>query len=110
MRDDREKDDYEVGYGKPPKSGQFTKGVSGNPSGRRKKPSDFEAKFLLELSSPLAINENGKRKIITKDEGIGKQLINKALSGHVPSIRVADNWRRQALERQQNNSGSRIGR
>jgi hypothetical protein len=99
MRDDRETEDYEVGYKKPPKSHQFKKGVSGNPSGRAKKPSDFEAKFLRELSSPLTINENGKRKIITKDEGIGKQLINKALSGHLQSIRVVDNWRRQALER-----------
>lgn len=27
-------DDYEIGYGKPPKAGQFTKGRSGNPSGR----------------------------------------------------------------------------
>lgn len=28
-------DDYEVGYGRPPKHGQFQKGKSGNPSGRR---------------------------------------------------------------------------
>ena len=27
-------DDYEVGYGRPPKSGQFKKGQSGNPKGR----------------------------------------------------------------------------
>ncbi|NJL50895.1 MAG: hypothetical protein HC909_04470, partial [Blastochloris sp.] len=29
--------DYEVGYGKPPLSGRFVKGVSGNPRGRPKK-------------------------------------------------------------------------
>ena len=28
--------DYEVGYGKPPKSTRFRKGQSGNPAGRRK--------------------------------------------------------------------------
>lgn len=28
--------DYEVGYGRPPKSGQFRKGKSGNPKGRPK--------------------------------------------------------------------------
>lgn len=28
---------YEVGYKKPPVSGQFKKGVSGNPRGRKKK-------------------------------------------------------------------------
>ena len=98
MSDDRQSEDYEVGYGKPPRHSQFPKGASGNPSGRPKKPSGFEAKFLKELDSPLPITEDGKRKIITKGEGIGKQLINKALKGHVPSIRLTANWRQQALE------------
>ena len=31
-------DEYEVGYKKPPKSGQFQPGKSGNPKGRPKKP------------------------------------------------------------------------
>ena len=30
-------DDYNVGYGKPPKASQFKKGQSGNPKGRPKK-------------------------------------------------------------------------
>jgi hypothetical protein len=97
--DDEQTESYEVGYGKPPKSGRFKKGISGNSSGRPKKPSGFDAKLLRELNSPLTINENGKRKVITKDEGIAKQVINKALSGHVPSMRLVDNWRRQALEK-----------
>ena len=32
------KEDYEVGYQKPPKKHQFQKGKSGNPAGRKKKP------------------------------------------------------------------------
>jgi uncharacterized protein YqeY len=96
-RDDFEEEDDEVGYGKPPKSGQFRKGVSGNPSGRPKKPSNFEAKVLRELNAPLVINENGKKKVITKDEAIAKQMVNKAVSGQVQSIRLVDNWRRQGL-------------
>jgi len=99
MREDFETEDYEVGYRKPPKSGQFPKGISGNPSGRPKKASDFEAKVLRELNSPLTINENGKRKVIRKDEGIAKQMVNKALSGHVPALRWVELWRRQALEK-----------
>jgi hypothetical protein len=99
MSNDRKTEDYEVGYGKPPESGQFKKGVSGNPSGRPKKASDFEAKLLRELNSPLVITEHGKRKVITKDEGIVKQVVNKALTAHVPTLRLLDNLRRQALEK-----------
>jgi hypothetical protein len=32
---------YEIGYGKPPVQGQFQKGRSGNPNGRRKKKSPW---------------------------------------------------------------------
>jgi hypothetical protein len=78
----------EVGYRKPPKSGQFKKGFSGNPLGRPKKPADFGPRLLRELDSKLIINENGKRKIITKSEGVVKQLLNKSLSGHHQSTRL----------------------
>ncbi len=99
MNDDREIEDYEVGYRKPPKSGQFKKGKSGNPSGRRKKPSDFGSKLRRELDSKLIVNENGKRKVITKSEGVLKQLLNKSLGGHDSSIRLLFSLQQQELEK-----------
>ena len=33
--------DYDVGYGKPPKNRQFPPGQSGNPKGRRSRPSSW---------------------------------------------------------------------
>lgn len=33
----KKKEDYQVGYRKPPTATRFKKGKSGNPSGRRKK-------------------------------------------------------------------------
>jgi Family of unknown function (DUF5681) len=43
MNENNETQDYEVGYGKPPKTSQFKKGESGNPSGRPKKPTDSDS-------------------------------------------------------------------
>jgi hypothetical protein len=91
--------DYEVGYKKPPKSGQFQKGITGNPMGRPKKASDIGSKLIQELNSELIINENGKRKIIKKHDGVTKQLVNKALSGNLQATRLVIALYQQALER-----------
>jgi hypothetical protein len=99
MRDDRETEDFEVDYKKPPKSRQFMKGVSGNPSGRKKKASDFGSKLLRELDQKLIINENGIRKVITKSEGIVKQLVNNSLSGNLPATRLLVPLHQQAVEK-----------
>jgi hypothetical protein len=100
-------EDHKVGYGKPPKSGQFKKGISGNPSGRPKKPSDFASELKKELQSKVTINENGQKKVIKKSEGVAKQVVNKALSGNLPAVRLVISVDRETQERaaeQQQNS------
>jgi len=54
--------------------------------------------LIRELDSELIINENGKRRAIKKHEGVAKQLVNKALSGHLPSTRLVIALHQQALE------------
>lgn len=81
MSENNTSDNYEVGYGKPPKSTQFKKGVSGNPKGRPKKPLDFDEDLLRESRSLVTINENGQRRRISKLAAVFKQLTNKAASG-----------------------------
>lgn len=44
-------DDHDVGYGRPPKHGQFRKGQSGNPAGRRVEQERFAAVLREELAS-----------------------------------------------------------
>jgi hypothetical protein len=44
-------------------------------------------------------------RTITKDEGIAKRVVKKALGGHVPSVRLVDDWRRQVIEKQPNSNG-----
>ena len=98
MSDD-EKPDYAVGYGKPPESGKFKKGVSGNPSGRPKKTPEIGSAVMRELESPLRITVNGKEIVIKKREGVAKQLVNKSLSGHLASTRMVLVLQQQGLER-----------
>ena len=99
MSNGDELDDYEIGYGKPPKSGRFKKGISGNPSGRPKKPSDFASELARELNAKLIINENGQRKVIKKSEGVAKRLVNKAVSGDLPAVRLVISVDRETQER-----------
>ena len=72
---------YTVGYGKPPVGTRFQPGQSGNAKGRPKGIKNFGTALEEELKSRVAINENGKRKTITKREAIAKQLVNKSASG-----------------------------
>jgi hypothetical protein len=99
MSDDFEIGDYEVGYKKPPKSGQFTEGVSGNPSGRPKKVLGFGAQVTRELKSEVTITEQGKQVVVTKFEVVAKQAVNKAAKGNLQAIKLVTDLRQQELER-----------
>jgi Family of unknown function (DUF5681) len=80
--DEKEKpDNYEVGYGKPPKNTQFQKGASGNPKGRPKKARDFDHELIREANSLITITDNGQRRRISKLQGIAKQVTNRAMTG-----------------------------
>ena len=57
--------DYEVGYKKPPKHGQFKKGQSGNPAGRRKGKVTIAGAgtvFSEVMAELIPVNDNGKRR------------------------------------------------
>jgi hypothetical protein len=99
MRDDLQAEDYEVGYGKPPKHGEFKKGVSGNPKGRPKKVLGFGAQVMRELNSKLTITDQGKQVVITKFEVIVKQAVNKAAKGNLRAIKLVADLRHQELEK-----------
>ncbi len=80
--------DYAVGYGKPPASGRFAKGRSGNPSGRRRNSKNFATVIQAELLARVPVTENGKSKSITKREAVAKQLVNKAAAGDPRAIPI----------------------
>jgi hypothetical protein len=85
MADDTS-DDYEVGYGKPPKSGQFRPGTSGNPRGRPKGSLDFKTYVQEMLSRKVTITEGGKRRRVSALEATLMRLAEKGLKGDTQAI------------------------
>ena len=80
---------YQIGYGKPPKSGQFRKGTSGNPAGRPKKgPPTFLHAFAKELRKKIQLKEGGKARWMAMIELIAKQYTAKAANGDTKAARL----------------------
>lgn len=70
------------GYCKPPVSGQFKPGQSGNPKGRpkgRKSPDQVIADLF---SRKVTILEGGKKKKISHIEALGRRVLNDGLKGN----------------------------
>lgn len=65
MSKDDGKDDYTVGYGKPPRHTRFQKGQSGNPRGRPKGARGLKADLRAELSERVRVTENGRTRRLT---------------------------------------------
>jgi hypothetical protein len=80
---------YDVGYCKPPTRTRFQPGQSGNLKGRPKKKAQTLGEILADvLNEKLTITEFGQSKTITKKHALQKVLVNKALGGHLPSIKL----------------------
>jgi hypothetical protein len=90
----------QVGYGSPPESTRFKKGVSGNPKGRPKGSVNVATSFAKALREKVVINERGQRKTVTKLEAALKQLVNKAASGDLRALRQLIELARDAEAKQ----------
>jgi hypothetical protein len=85
-----------VGYGKPPVHTRFHKGQSGNPQGRPKGRLNVATVLEKTLHEKVVINENGRRRTITKLEAALKQMVNKAASGDLAALRQLSAMARSA--------------
>jgi hypothetical protein len=88
-----------VGYCNPPERTRFKKGQSGNPQGRPKGALNTATVLERTLRERVVINENGKRKTITKLEAAFKQLSNKAASGELKALQLLSALVRSAEDR-----------
>lgn len=76
-------ENYEVGYSKPPKRGQFQKGQSGNPKGRPKGRRNKGSVVRQVIDRKVAIRENGKTRKVTVFEALVESMVSKALTGSI---------------------------
>jgi hypothetical protein len=78
----------QVGYRNPPAVTQFKKGQSGNPKGRPKGVLNASTVLAQTLREKVVVNENGRRKTITKWNAAFKQIVNKAASGDLRAFQL----------------------
>lgn len=74
-------DEYQVGYGKPPKHSQFKKGRSGNPRGRPKGSKNLATDVREVLALPVPISEGGKQSTVSTQMAMLMRLREQALKG-----------------------------
>ena len=75
-----------VGYGRPPKEGQFKPGQSGNPAGRPKGVRNFKTDLQEELSEATVIREGEREITISKQRALIKQMVSSALAGNTRAV------------------------
>ena len=89
---------YTVGYGKPPASGQFKAGVSGNPKGRPKGTKNkhsarheirIEDLLIEEGNRIVTINDGDKKQDITLMQAIIRKMHMKAATGDMRAQKLA---------------------
>jgi hypothetical protein len=80
--------DEPVGYKNPPKHSRFTKGQSGNPRGRPKKPPTLAEAVAAELAEVIKVTEGGKVRKITKLRSMVKALTAASIRGNIQAARL----------------------
>jgi tetratricopeptide (TPR) repeat protein len=77
-----------VGYKHPPATGQFKKGTSGNPKGRRKGSPNVANLTKAALNQPVTVREGGKTRVMPAAEAIIRSLVAKGGQGDAASLKA----------------------
>jgi len=91
-------DEYEVGYGRPPKATRFKPGTSGNPKGRPKRDRSSLGEIVhAVLNEPVKYLENGRARTASRREVALKMLMQRATKGDVSAADTLLKKRADAL-------------
>jgi hypothetical protein len=80
--------DYEVGYGKPPKAGQFQKGKSGNPKGRRKGSKSLKGIFHKVLYQPVMLHQGDRQSRVPALQALLITLMKEGMHGKTKAFEL----------------------
>ena len=80
---------YPIGYAKPPPSGQYKPGQSGNRRGRSKGSGDLGKLLEDELNVTVEVAEGGRRLKLSKAQISARQLANKSAGGDLRAFLAA---------------------
>jgi len=84
----RNRTDYEIGFGRPPKANRFKPGKSGNPRGRPKGSRPVGAVLQQILGQRIAVTENGKTRRLPALEVMLRRLANDAMRNDPPALKL----------------------
>jgi hypothetical protein len=96
---------YAVGFGKPPKTTRWRKGVSGNPSGKRKPREDerdwtFYDVMADELKREASVTKDGRTIKLSKERILAQASVNRAVKGDNQAARFVVETAAKAKRRQ----------
>jgi hypothetical protein len=83
-----DENDYQVGYGRPPRDTRFAPGRSGNPRGRPAGSKNLSSLLSKALDEPVIVVENGRRRRIAKRQAIVTQFVNRSAKGDLKATQL----------------------
>lgn len=81
------KDSEPAGYKRPPKSGQFKKGQSGNPGGRPKRSGPIDIDFDQHLDEIFDVKVDGRQQKMSAKEIELRRVLMKAMNKNKPDFK-----------------------
>jgi Family of unknown function (DUF5681) len=82
------RNDYEIGYRRPPVHTRFKVGNPGNPTGRRKKKKTVRQIFESAMMQRINVEQNGRSRSMTLQEVIIFKLVRTSAQGDLRAIRT----------------------